>query len=267
MIRAIHDITAENMKMKLSIPNTKDEIQKLAETFNDMLGRLDYTFTSQKHLFENLSHELKTPLTILKGEFEVVLKKMRSSEDYETILKSSLEEVDKMTRLVENLLMLASFESKKMMPERKALDLGALLKNVADNIKRLAERKRIDVIFAGSGGVEILGDEKELKQLFLNLIDNAVKYTPEGGRIDIKLRKDDKSASVIVKDTGVGISESDIAHIFDRFYRVRGAKDVSYGFGLGLSIARAIVDAHKGSIKVESSLGNGTAFIVTLPLH
>ncbi len=265
MIRAIHDITAENMKMKLSIPNTKDEIQKLAETFNDMLARLDYAFTSQKHLFENLSHELKTPLTILKGEFEVVLKKMRSSEDYETILKSSLEEVNKMTRLVENLLMLASFEAKKMMPEKKLLSLGALLENVVDNIKKLAEIKNINVLFTPGDGIEILGDEKELKQLFLNLMDNAVKYTPGGGRITVQLEKDDQNALVTVKDTGIGIAPGDASRIFDRFYRVRSEK-TSHSFGLGLSIVKAIVDAHKGFIKVESSLGKGAAFIVTLPL-
>ena len=265
MIRTIHDITAENMKMKLSIPNTKDEIQKLAETFNDMLARLDHAFTSQRYLFEDLSHELKTPLTILKGEFEVVLKKMRSSEDYETILKSSLEEVDKMTRLVENLLMLASLESKRIMPEKKPLDITLLVKSVVDNIKRLAERKRLDIDFAGKEGIPVIGDEKEFKQLFLNIIDNAVKYTPEGGNINIRIAEDAHDAAIMIKDTGIGIPAGDIPHIFDRFYRVQNARSAR-GFGLGLSIARAIVDAHNGSIKVDSVLGEGTTFIITLPL-
>jgi heavy metal sensor kinase len=265
MIRTIHGITAENMKMKLRIPNTKDEIQKLAETFNDMLARLEHAFTSQKHLFEDLSHELKTPLTILKGEFEVVLKKMRSPGDYEDVLKSSLEEIDKMTRLVENLLMLASLEARQAMPEKRTLDLNGLLKSVADNVKRLAEIKNIALAFSGKSGISVIGDEKELKQLFLNILDNAVKYTPEGGRIDISVVEDMRSTRISVKDTGVGIPSADIPHIFDRFYRVHSARS-SYGFGLGLSIVKVIADAHNGSIKVESSPGSGTTFIITLPL-
>ena len=265
MIRTIHDITAENMKMKLTIPNTKDEIQKLAETFNDMLARLDHAFTSQKHLFEDLSHELKTPLTILKGEFEVVLKKMRSSEEYEAILRSSLEEVDKMTGLVENLLMLASFESKKIMPDRTALDLSLLIQSVVNNIDKLARKKGIVISLAGQEGVTIIGDEKQFKQLFLNIIDNAIKYTPEGGKINVSVKTGDNNAIVSVKDTGVGIPTDDIAHIFDRFYRVHSAR-ASYGFGLGLSIVKAIVDAHRGNIEVESVPGQGTTFIVILPL-
>ncbi|MDD4860446.1 MAG: ATP-binding protein [Candidatus Omnitrophica bacterium] len=266
MIRTIHDITVENMKMKLNIPNTKDEIQKLAETFNDMLARLEYAFTSQRHLFEDLSHELKTPLTILKGEFEVVLKKMRSAEEYEAILRSSLEEIDKMTRLVENLLMLASFESKRIMPERKMLDLSLLIESVTTNMKKVAERKNVRISLEVKKYVEVIGDEKELRQLFLNILDNAVKYTGEGGRINISVEKDNNNATIVIKDSGVGIPQDEIEHIFDRFYRVHGTRK-SYGFGLGLSIVKAIVDAHNGSIKVTSSHGTGTSFVITLPLH
>lgn len=265
MIRTIHDITLENMKLKITVPGTRDEIQKLAETFNDMLERLDKAFTSQRHLFEDLSHELKTPLTILKGEVEVVLKKMRSSEEYEAILRSSLEEIDKMTRLVENLLMMASFESKKIMPQRKALDLKALILEVINNIKRLADHKEITIGLSGEEGLTLPGDEKQLKQLFLNLIDNAVKYTLSGGRIDLKLEKSGDDARITIKDDGVGIPEEETVHIFDRFYRVHSLK-ASHGFGLGLSIVKAIVDAHHGNIKVESSTGKGTTFIITLPL-
>jgi heavy metal sensor kinase len=264
MIRTIHDITAENMKMKLSIPNTKDEIQKLAETFNDMLVRLDYAFTSQKNLFEDLSHELKTPLTILKGEFEVVLKKMRSPEDYAATLRSSLEEVNKMTKLVENLLMLASFESKNIMPEKKILDLGLIVQSVVNNIKALAQTKEIELTFSGKEGVSVIGDEKQLKQLFLNIVDNAVKYTPEKGLVNVSVGSDGKNAVVTVKDTGVGIPKIDLENIFKRFYRVKSVKS-SRGFGLGLSIVKSIVDAHKGHIKVESVLQKGTTFTITLP--
>jgi signal transduction histidine kinase len=229
-----------------------------------MLVRLDYAFTSQKNLFEDLSHELKTPLTILKGEFEVVLKKMRSPEDYAATLRSSLEEVNKMTKLVENLLMLASFESKNIMPEKKILDLGLIVQSVVNNIKALAQTKEIELTFSGKEGVSVIGDEKQLKQLFLNIVDNAVKYTPEKGLVNVSVGSDGKNAVVTVKDTGVGIPKIDLENIFKRFYRVKSVKS-SRGFGLGLSIVKSIVDAHKGHIKVESVLQKGTTFTITLP--
>ncbi|MDD5423220.1 MAG: ATP-binding protein [Candidatus Omnitrophota bacterium] len=264
MINTIHDITAENMKLKIKVPETKDEIQKLAETFNDMLGRLDSAFTTQKHLFEDLSHELKTPLTILKGEFEVVLKKMRSSEEYETILRSSLEEVDKITRLVENLLMLASFESKKILPERKSLDLNLLVQGVANSVKTLAEEKKIGLNVEQHDRITLNADEKQIKRLVLNLLDNAVKYTEPGGKVAVDIRRDGQNAKMTVKDTGIGIPKDEIGRIFDRFYRIDDAKG-GHGFGLGLSIVKSIVDSHKGSITVDSRPGAGTTFIVTFP--
>lgn len=265
MINTIHSITAENMKLKLKIPNTRDEVQKLAETFNDMLSRLDNAFTSQRQLFEDLSHELKTPLTILKGEFEVILKKMRSQEEYESLLRSSLEEIDKIVRLAENLLILASFESRKIMPERKRLDLNLLIQGVVNNFKALTAQKQIEINLSQRDNLVVNGDEQQLKQLFLNLLDNAVKYTPPNGKIALSLEEAGKMARIAVKDTGIGIAEHELEHIFDRFYRIDKSR-TSHGFGLGLSIVKSIIDAHKGSIEVKSRLGEGTAFTILLPL-
>lgn len=265
MINTIHNITAENMKLRIKFPETKDEIQKLAETFNDMLSRLDSAFTSQKQLFEDLSHELKTPLTILKGEFEVVLKKMRSGEEYEKILRSSLEEVNKITMLVENLLILANFESREILPERKGLDLNLLVQVVVNSIKRLAEEKNIELSIIQHDAVTVNGDEQQLKHMILNLLDNAVKYTQSGGKVAVILERNGPAAGIIVKDTGRGMSENEIARIFDRFYRTDASR-FEQGFGLGLSIVKSIVDSHKGTISVDSTAGKGSVFTITLPL-
>ena len=265
MIETIHQIRAENMMIKLKIPNTKDEIQKLAETFNEMLGRLEAAFNTQRRLFADLSHELKTPLTILKGEFEVTLKKARSNAEYQGTLKSALEETDRIIRLSENLLLLAKFDSKEISQKNEKLDIEALIKDIANNVKGMAELKDITLLFSGGEGLPVYGDRNQLKTLFLNIIENAFKYTPEKGRIEISVVKDGASADITIKDTGPGISEEEAGYIFDRFYRVDKSRSSS-GFGLGLSIARAIAEAHGGGISVRSRPGEGTAFIVSLPL-
>lgn len=265
MIKAMHQITAENMKLKIQVPGTKDEIQKLAETFNDMLERLDRAFTSQRQLFEDLSHELKTPLTILKGEFEVNLTKRRPQEEYESILKSSLEEINRIIKLAENLLLLARLDSKEELPEKKRLNLNLLIQSVVNNIKSLSELKNIQLSFEAGGEVSLDGDEGQLKTAFLNMLDNAIKYTPQKGRIRIAVERDRSSAKVRITDTGAGIPEEELVHIFDRFYRVDKSRNTA-GFGLGLSIAKAIVEAHNGTIAATNQPSSGAAFVVSLPI-
>ncbi len=264
MIETILKIRAENMHVKLKIPNTKDEIQKLAETFNDMLGRLESAFNNQRRLFADLSHELKTPLTILKGEFEVILKKARSNVEYQGTLKSALEETDRIIRLAENLLILAKFDSKEMSQKSERLDIAALLQGIVNNVKGLAELKEIAILFSVPKELWIYGDQNQLKTLFLNIVENAFKYTPEKGRIEITASKGDTIADISIKDTGPGIPEDEIEHIFDRFYRVDKSRSSS-GFGLGLSIAKSIAEAHGGGISVQSRPGEGTAFVISLP--
>jgi heavy metal sensor kinase len=266
MIQTIHQITAENMRLRLDNPGTKDEIQKLAETFNSMLERLQKSFTSQKKLFENLSHELKTPLTILKGQFEIVLKKMRSREEYETVLKSSLEEVDRVIKLAENLLTLARVESKEVFPEKRQLDINMIIRGVVNSVKRFAESKNIALSCNAEERVFLDGDEDQLKTLFLNILDNAVKYSTAGGSILVTSEKMDSSVIIKIEDTGIGITKEEIEHIFDRFYRTEKSRS-NIGFGLGLSIVKSIVDFHKGSIKVQSTPSEGTMFLITLPLY
>jgi len=265
MVKAIHEITAENLKLKLAVPATKDEIQKLAETFNDMLGRLEAAFSSQRQLFADLSHELKTPLTILKGEFEVMLKKERPPQEYERILKSALEEIDRIAKLAEGLLILAKFDSKEARLDRQRLDLNLLAQAAINKMKALSELKQIGLSFNGGEKLLIEGDEAQLKTAFLNILDNAVKYTAAKGRISVTAGVDKARAKVSIEDTGVGIPEEELPHVFDRFYRVDKSRNPT-GFGLGLSIAKSIVEAHGGSIAVRSLPPRGTAFTIFLPL-
>lgn len=266
MIRTIRQITAANMKLKIAVPRTNDEIQRLAETFDDMLGRLDHAFTSQRQFVEDLSHELKTPLTVMKGEFEVALKKMRSSEEYESILKSGLEEINKITSLVENLLMIARLESNQIAPEITAVELAGLVSNIVSDMKVLADQKQIQLAFSGPSSQPIKGDTNQLKRLFVNLIDNAIKYTPPGGRISIYMDRDNGNVSIRIVDTGKGIPKEELDHIFDRFYRVDKSRS-SIGFGLGLSIVKSIAEMHKGTVTVSSQPGQGTTFNIRLPLQ
>lgn len=266
MIATIHQITAANMKLRLAVPPTKDEIQKLAQTFNDMLQRLEEAFVSQRRLFEDISHELKTPLTVMKGEFEVMLKKLRTQEEYETAMVSALEEVNRITKLAEQLLMLARFDSKQSFPEKKLLNLSKLMEVIIVSVRRLAGQKQIRLSFMKThDDLFMEGDESQLKTMLLNILDNAVKYTPAEGEIRVTIERDTMLAKVKIQDTGIGILQKDIERIFDRFYRVEKSRSAA-GYGLGLSIAKAIAESHKGSIEVKSKPASGTLFTITLPL-
>ena len=265
MIRTIRQITAANLKLKIAIPDTNDEIQHLAETFDDMLGRLEHAFTSQRQFIEDLSHELRTPLTVMKGEFEVALKKARTPEEYEAVLRSSLEEINTIAGLVDNLLMLARLDSKEITAEMRPVNLAALLRSIAADMKPLAEFKKVSLILAAGRDITLEGDEAKLKRLFVNLVDNAIKYTPAHGSVTIKLERDNTHVMASVVDTGVGVPKEELSHIFDRFYRMDKSR-ASIGFGLGLSIAKSIAEMHRGTIAVESQIGTGTKFTVTFPL-
>jgi len=265
IIDTIHRITAENLKLRVVIPDTKDEVKSLADTFNGMLDRLERAFTSQRQFIEDLSHELKTPLSVLKGELEVTLKKMRSAEDYESILRSSLEEVNTIIKISENLLVLAQYDSMTMALEKSSLNIAELVQQAASDMKMFAQQREILLHLSALDNIFLWGDKIKLRQLFINLIDNALKYTPAQGTVTIEVHRELNWAKISVSDTGVGIPEDELPHVFDRFYRGKKGRRQE-GFGLGLSIAKAITEAHQGRIEAESVLNKGTKFAVFLPL-
>lgn len=259
MAKTIRQITAASLSLRLTPPRTKDEIRELADLFNAMLARLEDSFLSERRFIQDASHELKTPLTILKGELEVALKKVRSPEEYGEILRSNLEETEKMSRIVGDLLTLARFDNREVRLERKPLDLGELLRDAAERLDGVAGKAGIRIKVAGGAGTE--GDQAQLSRLFLNLLDNAVKYSPAGSGIDVEIYSENGRPAVRIADKGAGISAEDLPHIFKRFYRADSSRS-SGGFGLGLPIAKSIADAHGAEIRVESAPGRGSSFIV-----
>lgn len=266
MIDTLKKITAENLKLRIHLPDTKDEVKRLADTFNDMIERLDKSFASQHEFIQDVSHELKTPLTVLKGELEVTLKRLRPPEEYETVLTSSLEEIGKMSRVIEDLLVLARFDNNQVALEIRRVDLGNIVSCVMDDMKVLAQQKTIETSLSRQENLILDGDEDQLRRLFVNLFDNAIKYTSRKGKIIVMAHKDGSHAKIVVSDTGIGIPEHELPYIFDRFYQVARARRANHGFGLGLSIAKSIVESHRGTISVSSQPNAGATFTVSLPL-
>lgn len=265
MARTMRQITAENLSLRLTPPRARDEIRELAELFNAMLARLEDSFLSERRLIQDVSHELKTPLTILKGELEVALKKARSAGEYAAILQSNLEETEKLSRLVEGLLTLARFDNREVRLERKPVDLGALLADAAQKISGVAAKAGVRLETRAAPGLHaVAGDEDQLGRLLLNLLDNAVKFSPQGGAVLAEVApSQDGGVSVSVTDSGPGIKPGDLPHIFKRFYRADSSRS-SAGFGLGLAIAKSIADAHGAAI-AAANVDGGARFTVLFP--
>ncbi len=277
-------ITSQNLNQRINPPKVKDEIARLIETFNEMISRLDQSFRQMKQFSSDASHELKTPLTILKGEVEVTLRKERSPQEYQQTLKSNLEEINRMSQIVGDLLVLSKADTGEIRLNKEDINLTEILNEVVAQMDMLAKSKKLSLSASNHcPEIRILGDALRLRELFINLIENGIKYTEEGGSVHITLQKEypplgrDQSdwiegekrecVKIIVSDTGIGIAKEDQERIFDRFFRVDKARSREQGgSGLGLSICKWIVEAHQGEIKVASELGKGSSFIVKLPL-
>ncbi len=221
----------------------------------------------QQQFASDVSHELRTPLSILGGEIEVALKKDRTGDDYQQTLKSAKEETDRLGGLVENLLLLTRMEQGKQAREVETVDITDLINQVIGVSRQKSKEKHVAVfVTPAEESVVVAGQEALLRQLFLNILDNAMKYTPENGKITIGLSQDTYYGIVKVTDTGVGISPEHQERIFDRFYRIDAARSETQGYGLGLAIVQAIVVLHNGKIRIHSAVGQGTTFSLYLPL-
>ncbi|MEI7905448.1 MAG: ATP-binding protein [Candidatus Firestonebacteria bacterium] len=265
MIKSARGINAENLKMRIHVPKSNDEVQHLAEAFNELLGRLDEAFTSRQQFTQDIAHELKTPLTIIRGQIDVAAKRTRSSGEYKQILNSTLDEVNRISGIVENLLILSRFENREIRLESKPVDLFLSSATVVKHMKVLADKKDITLSFSGESAI-IKADERYLLRLVSNLVDNAIKYTGKKGRVAVSVQNKGNKAVLIVKDNGIGMAKNELGPIFNRFYRVEKSRSKE-GHGLGLSIVRSVVEAHKGRIIVKSAPGKGTCFTVFLPLQ
>jgi len=231
-----------------------------------MLSALERAREAERRFLADASHELRTPLTAIRTEAEVALGKPLSAADHQHLLGSILEECDGLTRLTDQLLALSREDARPTHQVREPVDLAALVSGVVETMRPLAEVKSLHLHTAGTNGVRTQGDEARLRQVFYSLLDNAIKYTPEGCTIEIRLGHRDHAVVITLSDTGIGIPPEHLPHVFDRFYRVDRARSrAEGGTGLGLSIAQSIVTAHGGRIELASTPGEGTTCTVILP--
>ncbi len=268
--RAAEQMSTGDLTERVPTPAKMDEIGRLAVTFNQMISRLQAAFERQRQFTSDASHELRTPLAVMRGDIEITLRRERAPEEYKRVLTSNLEEIVRLSRLVEDLLMLARADSGRLELRREPFDLNKLCQQMTEYISPLAQQKGQDLTYKTSetGEVKINGDLQRIKQLLLNLLDNAIKYTDYGGSVTLGVKTEGKDAVITVADTGRGIPPEDLPHIFERFFRKsKSTSDrTATGFGLGLSIVKWIVDSHGGKIEAKSEVGKGTTFIVRFPL-
>jgi len=263
--RAAKGIEETDLSRRIEV-RSNDELGRLAATINEMIGRLEKAFERQRQFTADASHELRTPLSVIEAEATLALRRERSPDEYQKSLVSVNEEVDYMSSILEKLLMLARADAGKEQMNFINVNLKDLITAIAPDIEMLANEKGLQFALSVEDGLVTKGDEIKLKQLFLNLLDNDIKYTAEG-KVSISLSQLDKNAVITISDTGMGIPPEHLPHIFERFYRVDKARSRSeHGTGLGLAIVKYIVDAHNGKIEVTSELGKGSTFTVTLPL-
>ncbi len=265
--RAAQEINVHNLSARLAVPRSRDELQRLAETLNAMLERIESSLKRISQFTADASHELRTPVALMRTRAELALRRPRTEAEYHETIAQLLQELVRTSDLIEKLMLLARSDSDSELLHFATVDLGDSLRDVLLQTTALAEQKQLTVrAELTQEHVLVEGDPQFLRQLFVILIDNAVKYTPAPGTVTVTLAATDKSAIVSVSDTGIGIEPADLANIFDRFYRADKARSrESGGAGLGLAIGRWIAESHGGSITAESTPGNGSTFRVTLP--
>ncbi|MGH7567945.1 MAG: sensor histidine kinase, partial [Gemmatimonadales bacterium] len=266
-VREISD--GRSLHRRLPEPMVKDELGRLAETLNQMMARLERSFAALRRFTADASHELKTPLTVLRAGVERALTNPGAPAETMPVLEETLQEVNRMTELVDALLTLARADEGRAELHHEAVDLRAIVQEAQETGELLAEQAGVTMAVATPSEPLILQvDRSRIRQLILNLVENAVKYTPRGGNVRVELSQADGRVTLTVADTGVGIAAGDLPHVFDRFWRADSARTRTGerpGAGLGLAICKWIAEAHGGAIEAQSRPGRGTTFTVTLP--
>jgi heavy metal sensor kinase len=261
------EISVEKLDKRLNLTLPNDELGHLASTFDGMLARLEESVKKQRQFTSDAAHELRTPLTAIRSIVDVTLHRDRESDEYVNALVQIENEIERLTSIIDDLLIITRLENNFPKGDFEIFPVSVMIDDVLDTIKVLAEEKNIEITKDCPYDLEITGNRKHLSRALFNLVDNAIKYTPEGGRVRIAAGRNHsaKKIEIIVEDNGIGIQSEEIDRIFDRFYRVDKARSQTRGTGLGLSIAREIVKAHEGLISVESTPGEGSTFKITLP--
>lgn len=259
------EITASQLDRRLAAANPDDELGQLARTLNDMIGRLERSFAEVRRFTADAAHELRTPLSMMRTAAEVALRSQRSPEQDGRVLEDQLEAIERLTRLVSQLLFLCREDVGLGAGPREAVRLDEVVREVAGHMQVMAEEKAVSLEVLSGGSRVVQGDRDRLRQLLFNLLDNAIKYTPPGGRVSVRDVSSNGTAAIVVSDTGIGIPVEHLPHVFERFYRVDPARMTEGGTGLGLSICRSIAEAHQGRLVIESEAGRGTSVMLSLP--
>ncbi len=254
------------LSQRMPVLKIQDELGQLTLTFNEMMDRLENSFVQMRQFSSDASHELRTPLTVLKGQNELVLSKPRELEEYQDVIVSNLEEINYMSKVLEDLFILSKSDENQILLNCKRMDLRDLVDEVCKHAEVLAGEKDIRIIITYLESVKINGDEVRLRQMIWNILQNGIKYTQPRGELKVSLRDEGEFALLSIRDTGIGIPKNDLPSIFNRFYRVDKARSRDEGgSGLGLSICKYIAEAHKGKIDVESKLSVGSCFKIRIP--
>lgn len=268
LTKAAAEITATRLDRRVGADYPHDELGRLASTFNEMIAGLQKSFDEMRRFTADAAHELRTPLAVLKNEAEVTLRQSRTPEEYCRTLQDQLLEIDRMSRLADQLLLLCREDSGLKPAANVKVRLDLLLADLCEQLQVVAEARGLTLRLQPVAVMAINGDPDRLRRLFFNLLDNALKYTVAPGKIEATGRLLGDRAEVVVEDSGIGIAAEHIPHLFERFYRVDPARSrTTEGTGLGLAICRSIVDAHRGEIRVDSVPGKGTRVTVTLPMN
>ncbi len=243
------------------------EIEDLVRMFNGMLDGIQESVEAQKRFTAAVSHEVRSPLTSLRGSIEVALRKTRTPEEYEDLLKTNLSDIIRLSKITDNLLFFSKADNNIIELKKQWFDVSHLLETIAERMRYKATSAGITLSESYGEGIEMNGDIDLLEQAFSNIIDNAIKYTPSGGTVDVTVKSENGRIVVAVIDTGIGIPESEVSQIFERFYRVSKERSRKLGgTGLGLSIAQWVIQAHEGRIDVKSAVGAGSEFVTSFPV-
>jgi len=266
IVHSAERITLQNLSQRLPVPQTGDEVERLSLALNRMIRRLDEAYQVTSRFSADASHELRTPLTIMRGELESLLHESNFQDGQAEQIGSILEEAERLTQIVEGLLTISRLDTGESKMNRDPVDLSELAESTVEQMAPLAEDKSLRLTCTTDAGIMVEANEVRLKQVLVNLLDNAIKYTPEGGQIAVAVSHDGTSAYLEVRDNGIGISTEALPHVFERFYRSEQPKARrASGTGLGLSMVQAIVESHRGQVTVESREDAGSVFRVQLP--
>jgi two-component system, OmpR family, sensor kinase len=267
LTRTAREVKAKDLHQRVPVPRTRDEVYDLALTLNEMIGRLDQAFTQQRRFVADASHELRTPVTVIRSITDVALEEPHCFEECVNVLCEVNAEAERLSQLINDLLILARADEDQLSLDREPVRLDLLAFDVAATMEPIAVERGIELQVESLEPATVMGDTARLIQVMMGLVDNALTYTNVGGIVTFNVEVSGSNACFSVCDTGIGISPDDTTHIFERFYRADPARShTAGGSGLGLSIIDRVVQTHGGSISVESQVGHGSTFTVILPL-